>query len=170
MPERANIEEPAKDFDAQPAAVAVSVTKKRWTPTMILGTIGATGAALLALNAISGLNFRPAWGYEVEQLVAADVQIMQRLEKILLIQDSTSKNLLQLNTGQYELRLHQIDRERRELRRELAEHQSRAQEFRDNSELVPSWLRTTIADTNTSLEELSEERDVVETKLLGLGG
>jgi hypothetical protein len=169
MPERANIEEPAKDFDAQPAVVA-STPKRKWTPTMILGTIGATGAALIALNAISGLNFRPAWGYEVEQLVAADVQIMKRLDTILLIQDSTSKNLLQLNKGQYELRLHQIDRERRELRRELADHQSRAQGFRDSGEQVPSWLRTTIADTETSLKELGEERRIVETKLLGLGG
>ena len=139
-------------------------------PIAIMATVGVLVATVSALNTFTGLNFRPAWGYEVEQLVAADVQIMQRLERILLIQDSTSKNLLQLNTGQYELRLHQIDRERRELRRELAEHQSRAQEFRDKSEPVPSWLRSTIADTETSIKELAEERRVVETKLLGLGG
>jgi hypothetical protein len=169
MPERANIEEPAKDFDAQPA-VAVAAPKKKWTPMVVLGTIGAVGGALIAINAISGLNFRPAWGYEVIQLASEDAKIMKRLDTILLIQDSTSKNLLQLNKGQYELRLHQIDRERRELRRELAEHQSRAQEFRDDGEPVPSWLRSTIADTDTSLTELAEERRIVETKLLGLGG
>jgi len=167
MPHRHDIEEPAKDFDAQPA-VAKPVAKKKWTPMMILGTIGAVGGALIAINAISGLNFRPAWGHEVEQLAATDKKVMERLDNILMIQDSTSKNLLQLNKGQYELRLHQIDRERRELRRELAEHQSRAQEFRDNGQTVPAWLRGTIADTNTSLTELAEERSVVETKLLGL--
>lgn len=167
MPHRHDVEEPAKDFDAKPAVVA-HAPKKKWTLTMILGTIGATGAALIALNTISGLNFRPAWGHEIEQLVSADKAVMERLDNILMIQDSTSKNLLQLNKGQYELRLHQIDRERRELRRELAEHQSRAQEFRDNGQTPPAWLRGTIADTNTSLTELAEERSVVETKLLGL--
>lgn len=168
MPEENNVVEPAKDFDAQAVVVQHAPVKKRWTPTVILGTIGATGAALIALNTISGLNFRPAWGHEIEQLASADVEVMQRLDTILQIQDSTSKNLLQLNKGQYKLRLHQIDRERRELRRELAEHQSRAQEFRNNGEPVPSWLRGTIADTETSLDELAAERQTVETKLLGL--
>jgi len=150
MPERANIEAPAKDFEAAPVAAAPAV-KKKWTPMAVLGFIGATGATIIALNTFTGLNFRPAWGYEVEQLVSDDVE-------------------LQLNKGQYELRLHQIDRERRELRRELADHQSRAQEFRNKNEPVPSWLRSTIADTETSIKELGDERRVVETKLLGLGG
>ncbi len=168
MPERNNAGEPAKDFDAQPAVV--SVPKKKWTPMVILTTVGAVGVAIVALNTFTGLNFRPAWGHEVEQLTAVDVEVMQRLDNILLIQDSTSKNLLQLNKGQYELRLHQIDRERRELRRELADHQARAQGFRDGQQPIPSWLRNTIADTETSIKELGEERSIVETKLLGLGG
>ena len=169
MPDDDNVVEPAKDFDVQPVAAA-PVAKKKWTPMVILGTIGAVGGALIAINTISGLNFRPAWGYEVIQLASEDTKIMKRLDTILQIQDSTSKNLLQLNKGQYELRLHQIDRERRELRRELADHQSRAQEFRNNGEQVPAWLRSTIADTETSIKELGEERRIVETKLLGLGG
>lgn len=156
------------DENVKPAAVAHPTSKKKWTPMAIAATIGTLGATIIALNTFTGLNFRPAWGYEVEQLAAADVEVMQRLDNILLIQDSTSKNLLQLNKGQYELRLHQIDRERRELRREMAEHQSRAQEFRDNGQPVPSWLRATIADTETSIKELGEERQTVETKLLGL--
>ena len=167
MPDRANVDAPAKDFEAQPVAAA-PVAKKKWTPMAIFGFIGAVGATIIALNTFTGLNFRPAWGHEVEQLVAADVEVMKRLDNILMIQDSTSKNLLQLNKGQYELRLHQIDRERRELRREMADHQSRAQEFRNSGEPVPSWLRTTIADTETSIKELGEERQTVETKLLGL--
>jgi len=145
-----------------------AVHKKKVTPMVVLSTVGAIGATIIALNAFTGLNFRPAWGHEVEQLAAADVEVMQRLDNILQIQDSTSKNLLQLNKGQFELRLYQIDRERREFRRELADHQSRAQGFRDDGDPVPSWLRSTIADTETSLKELAEERHVVETKLLGL--
>jgi len=169
MPERDNIGTPAKDFDAQPVATT-PMAKKKWTPMAILGFIGAVGATIIALNTFTGLNFRPAWGYEVEQLVSADKKVMDRLDNILMIQDSTSKNLLQLNKGQYELRLHQIDRERRELRRELADHQSRAQTFRNDGDPVPSWLRSTIADTETSIKELGDERRIVETKLLGLGG
>ena len=163
MPDRGNIVPPV----AQPVAAA-PVAKKKWTPMATLGFIAAVGATIVALNTFTGLNFRPAWGYEVEQLVSSDKKVMERLDNILMIQDSTSKNLLQLNKGQYELRLHQIDRERRELRREMAEHQSRAQEFRDKGEPVPSWLRSTIADTETSIKELGEERQTVETKLLGL--
>lgn len=168
MPEGHEVVEPAKDFDAQPAVTKHVLVKKKWTPMVILSTIGTIGVTIVALNTFTGLNFRPAWGHEVEQLASADKEVMQRLDTILLIQDSTSKNLLQLNKGQYELRLHQIDRERRELRRELAEHQSRAQGFRDASEPVPSWLRGTIADTETSLSELADERSRVQTKLLGL--
>lgn len=161
-----NIAEPAKDSEVAPSVV--HHTKKKWTPMAIAATIGTVGATIIALNTFTGLNFRPAWGHEIEQLAAADVEVMQRLDNILLIQDSTSKNLLQLNKGQFELRLYQIDRERRELRRELADHQSRAQGFRDGGQPVPSWLRSTIADTETTLKELAEERNVVETKLLGL--
>ncbi len=142
--------------------------KKRLTPTVILSTIGIIGGTIVAINAFTGLNFRPAWGYETEQLAASDVEIIQRLDKMLLIQDSTSRSMLELTKQQYQLQLNQIDRQKRELRRELAEHQTRAQEFRDNSEPVPGWLRDTIADTETSIDELSAERGQVERKIIEL--
>jgi hypothetical protein len=148
-----------------PAAVP---QKKRMTPMAVLATIGSVGAVLIALNTFTGLNFRPAWGHEIEQLVSSDVLILQRLDKVLEIQDATSRTVLELNKGQYQLRLNQIDRQKRELRRELAEHQSRAQQFRDDSQPVPSWIRSTIADTETTLDELSNERSQVETKILEL--
>ncbi len=149
----------------QPQAVP---QKKRMTPMAVLATIGSVGAVLIALNTFTGLNFRPAWGHEVEQLVSADVEIIQRLDKLLLIQDSTSRNMLSLSRQQFELRLNQIDRQKRELRRELAEHQSRAQQFRDDSQPVPSWIRSTIADAETTMEELNNERSQVEAKILEL--
>ena len=153
--------------DQKPAAAAAH-PKKKLTPMAIIGTIGAIGATIVALNTFTGLNFRPAWAYETEQLAASDVMIQQRLEKVLEIQDTTSKTILELSKTQYQMRIYQIDRERRELRRELAEHQGRAQEHRDAGEAVPSWLRDTIADTETTLDELANERDQVEQKLLGL--
>jgi hypothetical protein len=162
MPEEQNIEAP-KDH-----AEVASEPKKKRSLMVIISSIGAFGVALIALNTVTGLNFRPAWGYETEQLAASDVLIMQRLEKVLQIQDATSRTVLELNKGQYQLRLNQIDRQKRELRRELAEHQERAQKFRDESQPVPSWLRNTIVDTDTSLDELSIERSTVETKILEL--
>jgi len=161
MPEEENITVP-KDH----VAVATEPKKKRLM--VVITTIGTCGVAIIALNTFTGLNFRPAWAYETEQLAASDVLIMQRLEKVLQIQGATSRTVLQLNKGQYQLRLNQIDRQKRELRRELAEWQSRAQGFRDESEPVPSWLRNSIADTNTSMDELSIERNTVETKILEL--
>jgi hypothetical protein len=160
--------------------------KKNFKPMAIIGTIGAVGVAIVALNTFTGLNFRPAWGYETEKLEAADAAlgeridagddqlaaedtvIQQRLEKVLQIQDATSRSILQMNKGQYGLKLHQIDQRKRVLRRELAEHQSRAQVFRDREEAVPGWLRTTIADTETTIDELGNERSRVETQLLEL--
>lgn len=159
----------AQEVEAPKDHAPVAAAPKKRHPMAIVATIGTVGVAIVALNTFTGLNFRPAWAYETEQLAAVDADVIERLDKMLLIQDSTSKNMLRLNKGQYQLRLHQIDREKRELRRELAEHQSRAQEFRDNSETVPSWLRDSIADTTTSIDELTAERRTVENKLLELG-
>jgi len=149
--------------------------KKKVTPMVVFGTIAALGAAIVALNSFTGLNFRPAWGYEIEQLVESDNQqvasnnqTQQRLDMILEIQDSTSRTILQLSKGQYELRLNQIDRERREIRRELAEYQTRAQNHRNNGERVPDWLSERILDSEENLDELDSEKDQIQNKLLEL--
>lgn len=154
-------------------------TKKNYRPMAIIGTIGTIGVAIVALNTFTGLNFRPAWAYETEALIAADIEFQkkmdatneesqQRMEKVIRTQDTSSRIMLELSKGQYGLKLGQLDRQKRELRRELAEHQSRAQQFRDRSEVVPDWLRDTIADTETTIEELGNERSRVENKLLEL--
>jgi len=154
-------------------------TKRNYKPMAIITAIGATGVAIVALNTFTGLNFRPAWAYETEALSAADIEFQkrldatsvesqQRLEKVIRTQDTSSRTILELSKGQYGLRLKQIDRQKRELRRELADHQQRAQVFRDRSEVVPGWLRDSIADTETSIEELGNERSRAETQLLEL--
>jgi len=148
--------------------VAAVPLKKKMTPMVILSTIGVVGAAIVALNALTGLNFRPAWAYETDLLASADVLVLERLDKVLEIQDATSSTVLALSKQQYELRLNQIDRQKRELRRELADHQSRAQKYREESEPVPSWIRSTIADAETTMEELNNERRLVETKIVEL--
>jgi hypothetical protein len=171
---------------ADATAPAQATQKKNLRPMAILGAIAAVGATIVALNTFTGLNFRPAWAYETENLgivdaelmkkiedtnnvlAASDVMIQQRLDAVLQIQDATSRTILELNKGQYGLKLDQIDRQKRELRRELAEHQSRAQVFRDRNEIVPGWLRSTIADTETTIEELNNERSRVAVQLLEL--
>lgn len=145
-----------------------TASKRRITPMVVFSTIAAVGATVVALNTFTGLNFRPAWGYEVEHLAGADIEIQNRLDTILEIQDSTSRTLLQLSKDQYRLRLHQIDRDRRELRRELAEYETRAEEYRSSNEVVPGWLSERILDTEEELEELETEKSQIENKLLNL--
>jgi hypothetical protein len=153
--------------------------KKNYKPMAILTAIGTIGVAIVALNTFTGLNFRPAWAYEIEALSDADTQlqeqmddtnkrVQQRLDRVLKAQDTSSRTILDLSKGQYGIKLNQIDREKRELRRELADRQQRAQVFRDRSEVVPGWLRDSIADTETSIEELGNERGRVEIQLLEL--
>ncbi len=67
-------------------------TKRNYKPMAIITAIGAVGVAIVALNTFTGLNFRPAWAYETEmletadeKLAAADIQIQQRLDKVLQI-------------------------------------------------------------------------------------
>jgi len=153
MPEETNVTEP---------------TKKRITPMVVLSTIAAVGATIVALNTFTGLNFRPAWAYEVETLAAADFEVQQRLDKILEIQDSTSKTILQLSREQYNMRIYQIDRERREVRRELSEYETRAEQYRSRNEAIPTWLSERILDSEDVLEELATEKSQIENKILQL--
>ena len=157
MPEKQEEFDPNKTVIKQAARRKIGV----W-----IGTVAAAGAALVAINTFTGLNFRPAWGYEIEQVAAADKVIQQRLDAVLGIQESTSRAIGDLKKGQLELRIRQIDREKRELRRELAGHQTRAQAFRDRSEPVPQWLLDTIADSESAVRELDEERDLAERQIL----
>lgn len=154
-----------EEFDPSKTVIKHAARKKIgvW-----IGTVAAAGAALVAINTFTGLNFRPAWGYEIERVAASDKAIQKRLDSVLQIQDATSRAIGDLKKSQLELRIRQIDREKRELRRELAGHQTRAQEFRDRSEPVPGWLLSTIADSESAIRELDEERDLAERQILEL--
>ena len=151
----------------KPAVTVNSAARKRlfvW-----LGSIATIGAALVAINTFTGLNFRPAWGYEIEQRVAAEAEIQQRLQRVLEIQDTTSRSIVDLKKGQLELRIGQIDRKKREIRRELAGHQTRAQDdYRSKGLAVPGWLLDSIADAESTIKELDGERDLVERQILEL--
>ena len=159
----------AQEFDPSKTTVSKAVNHAARKRILVwCGSVATIGAALVAINTFTGLNFRPAWGYEIEKVAAADVEIRKQLESVLEIQGTTARALGELKKGQLELRLKQIDREKRELRRELAGHQTRAQAFRDRSEPVPQWLLSTIADSESAIGELDEERDLVERQILEL--
>lgn len=133
------------------------------------GSIAAVAGLVTALNTFTGLSFRPAWGYETERLAAADVDIKQRLDRVLEIQGSTAKAVEQLQRGQFDVKLQQIDRQQREARRALAEHETRAEDqYRSQGKAVPRWLRDAIADTESDLEALRTEKMAVEAQQLEL--
>jgi len=161
--------EAKEEFDPSKTVVktAVSAAAKRKI-TMWLTGFATVGAAIVALNTFTGLNFRPAWGYEIEQIAQAEARVQKRLDAVLKIQDTTSRAIGELKKGQLQLRIKQIEREKRDLNREYAEHQTRAQAFRDRSEPVPGWLLRTIADAESEIKELDHERGLVENQLLEL--
>lgn len=157
-----------KEFDPNQTIVSKITHSKHRSLMYWLTGLGTVGAALIALNAFTGLNLRPAWGFEVEQLAAADVTTKQKLERVMELQDTTADTITELRKGQLEIRVHQIDREKRELRRELAGHQQRAEEYRQREQPVPGWLLTSITDTESALRELDEERERVEARIRAL--
>jgi hypothetical protein len=154
-------------------------TKTRRLATWAAGIITA-GSLLVGINTFTGLNFRPAWGYEIEQVkgdntktnalfLAANTKIETRLERVLQIQNTTSRTMEALKKGQLELRIHQIDRQIRELNRELAGQQTRAQdEYRSKGHMVPSWLSNAISNSGSTIAVLNNERNRVESQILEL--
>lgn len=145
-------------------------------PIAIMATIGVLVAALSALNTFTGLNFRPAWGYEIEQVTSVNDQTQAQLSviheltqsqllAITKVQDELNSIIYDLQQIQYELQIDMIDREKWELRKELADHKARAKGYRNNSASVPNWLQNLVDDTDTQIKKLDEERRRIEREL-----
>ena len=144
-----------------------------------LGMVVALAGSIAALNTFTGLSFRPAWGYETAQLTqankalaatvaASDKQILKKIEGILKIQDAKARALTDLKRGQLGVKLELIERSKREARRELTSHQTRAEEYRRQGNTVPSWLQNSISDTQSQLREKDGEQRQIETRILEL--
>lgn len=134
-------------------------------PIAIMATVGVLVASLTALNTFTGLNFRPAWGYEIEQSMASDKETQAQLANVIASQDEMNRILIDLQKGQYELQIDMIDREKWGLRKELAEHKAQAKGYRNNSASIPTWLQNLVDDTDTKIKKLDEERKRIERKL-----
>ena len=52
-------------------------------PIAIMATVGVLVASLSALNTFTGLNFRPAWGYEIEQSISSDKETQAALVGVI---------------------------------------------------------------------------------------
>lgn len=160
-------------------------------PIAIMATIGVLVGALTALNTFTGLNFRPAWGYEIEQTtIHADetramlTTVMERQEEMNSIltdlhaeetramlttfmeqQEEMNNNILDLQQVQYELQIGMIVREKWELRRELSDHKRTTKSYRRNSASVPEWLQIMVIETEMQIKKLDEQRRKIERKL-----
>lgn len=134
-------------------------------PIAIMATVGVLVASLTALNTFTGLNFRPAWGYEIEQSMASDKETQAQLANVIASQDEMNRVLIELQKGQYKLQIGMIDREKWGLRKELAEHKTQAKGYRNNSASIPAWLQNLVDDTDTKIKKLDEERKRIERKL-----
>jgi hypothetical protein len=134
-------------------------------PIAIMATVGVLVASITALNTFTGLNFRPAWGYEIEQSIAFDLKTQELLDQFLATQVETARTLMELQKSQHELQMNMIDRQKWELRKELAEHQAQERGYRNNSATVPTWLQNLVRDTETTIQKLDEERRRIERKV-----
>ena len=145
-------------------------------PIAIMATIGVLVASLSALNTFTGLNFRPAWGYEIEQVTTtsfatqtelSDIHALVQSQLVIIIeaQDEMNRMIIDLQQVQYELQIGIIDREKWELRKELADHKSRAKSYRNNSASIPAWLQDLVDDTDTKIKKLDDARFKIERKL-----
>lgn len=134
-------------------------------PIAIMATIGVLVASLSALNTFTGLNFRPAWGYEIEQSITSDKETQAALAEVMVIQDEINSIIYDIQQVMYELQIGIIDREKWELRKELADHKSRVKSYRNNSASIPAWLQDLVDDTDTQIQKLNEARYKLERKL-----
>jgi hypothetical protein len=61
--------------------------------------------------------------------------------------------------------MNMIDRQKWELRKELAEHRAQEKGYTRNSASVPPWLQNLIDDTAVTIQKLDEDRRRIERKV-----
>ncbi len=140
-------------------ATLKEITQHKRFPWMAGLTVVATlGGVLIALNAFTGLNLRPAWGFEVEQLASESVQVQEMLKKATDERDVAAKVIINLRKGQLDLKVEQIKDDQRDLRRELTRQRVQRDEYQQKEEPVPGWLDDGISDTNAAIQELEDDK------------
>jgi len=135
------------------------ITQHKRFPWMAGLTVVATlGGVLIALNAFTGLNLRPAWGFEVEELEASSVQVQELLKKATDEREVAGKVIIDLKKNQLDIKVEQIKDNQRELRRDLTRQRVLRDEYQQKEEPVPDWLSDGISDTDTQIQELEDDK------------
>jgi hypothetical protein len=141
-------------------------------PIAIMAIIGAILAVVTALNSFTGLNFRPAWGYEIENSITTDETLTIFDEQSQIYLDTITEALEEqrgvasdMQQDLYMLQIDMIDRQKWELRNELAAQQSQGKSYRSNSAAVPAWIQNAVADTEAKINQLNKERSRIERKM-----
>jgi hypothetical protein len=135
------------------------ITQHKRFPWMAGLTVVATlGGVLIALNAFTGLNLRPAWGFEIEKLASESVQVQELLKKATGERDLGARAIIDLKKGQLDLKVEQIRDDQRDLRRELTRQRVQRDEYQQKEEPVPEWLDDGISDTNAAIQELEDDK------------
>lgn len=121
--------------------------------TIILGTVAALGTAITASNVIFGVNLRPAWAWETQQL-----------------QKDFNAEIVSLSVKQLRLKIKQLNSDRREYNRDLAKFQLIAEEYRRGNESVPGWLAEAIANAESDINEIDKEKGAAQAQILQFEG
>lgn len=155
-------------FDPNKTTISKITGTRTFKWTAILGGIGAVGGALVAVNAFTGLDLRPAWGFEVADLQKQQIRIEGLLDKSNNNLERAAQSILELNREQLELKIAQIEFDRREARRELTELQLQAEKYRVSGEPLPGFLTQGISDTEERIQNLDEEKKAAQARLINL--
>lgn len=116
-------------------------SKKFGKSAVIITTILTLSGVITASNVIFGLNVRPAWAWEVASL----------------------------NVKQLHLQIRQFNSDRREYNRDLARYKAMSAEYIQRGESVPDWLIKEIADLESDIKALDEEKDAAQQQILQQG-
>jgi hypothetical protein len=150
-------------------ATLKEITQHKRFPWMAgLTAVATLGGVLIALNAFTGLNLRPAWGFEVEELTADSVQVQELLRKATDEREVSGKAIIQLRRNQLDLKVEQIKDDQRELRRDLTRQRVQRDEYRQKAEPVPEWLDNGISDTDAQILELENDKKEARDRKLEL--
>jgi len=159
---------PDKEFDPNNTIIKKITHNRGMNWMAILGGIGTIGAALVAINAFTGLNLRPAWGFEVDKLMQQQGRVETILQKTNDQLEGAAQHLLRLNKEQLQLKIKQIELDRREARRELTELQLQREKHRTAGTSVPNFISAGISDTQERIRQLDEDKADAQTRLLQL--
>lgn len=142
--------------------------KKTMGLMAVLAGIGTLGAAIVALNALTGLNLRPAWGFEVDALKQQQMRVEELLEKSGKQTEISARRILELNRSQLEIRIQQIESDRREARRELTQLKLQAEKEHESNGRIPSFITRGISDLNERIRIMDETKASAQSRLLEL--